>query len=58
MRATPIRTAALGAPAAGTTSSKAFSERECRLGSGGRMEARKLLGLMLAHAERLEKYGA
>ena len=38
--------------------SKAFSERECRLGSGGRMEARKLLGLMLANAGRLEKYGA
>jgi|LSQX01.1.fsa_nt_gb 2,3-bisphosphoglycerate-independent phosphoglycerate mutase len=38
--------------------SKAFSERDCRVGSGGRMEGRKLLGLMLAHAGRLEKYGA
>lgn len=38
--------------------SKIFSERECRTGAGGRIEAKKLLGLMLAHARRLEKYGA
>ena len=38
--------------------SKAFNERECRVGAGGRIEGRKLMGLMLAHAGRLEKYGA
>lgn len=35
-----------------------FSERECRIGAAGRMPGRKLLGLMLAHAQRLDKYGA
>lgn len=38
--------------------SKAFNERECRVGSGGRIKGRDLLGLMLAHGGRLEKYGA
>jgi 2,3-bisphosphoglycerate-independent phosphoglycerate mutase len=38
--------------------SNAFSERECRIGAGGRIEGKKLLGLMLAHAHRLEKFGA
>lgn len=38
--------------------SGSFGEGECATGSGGRIEARKLLGLMLAHARRLEKYGA
>ncbi len=35
-----------------------FTERECRVGAAGRMPGWKLLGLMLAHARRLEKYGA
>lgn len=38
--------------------SKSFDERECRIGAGGRIEAKKLLGLMLAHARRLDKFGA
>ena len=37
---------------------KTFSERECCIGAAGRMEGSKLLGLMLAHAQRLDKYGA
>jgi 2,3-bisphosphoglycerate-independent phosphoglycerate mutase len=45
-------------PYARSGSSKAFSESECRLGAGGRIPGRSLLGLMLAHAGRLEKYGA
>ncbi len=40
----------LSSPFVRSGDSAAFSERECRIGSGGRMEARKLLGLMLAHA--------
>ncbi|NLB84403.1 MAG: 2,3-bisphosphoglycerate-independent phosphoglycerate mutase, partial [Synergistaceae bacterium] len=35
-----------------------FSERECRVGAAGRMPGSKLLGLMLANAQRLDKYGA
>lgn len=38
--------------------SKSFDERECRIGASGRIEAKKLLGLMLAHARRLDKFGA
>ena len=38
--------------------SMSFGERECRIGAGGRIEAKKLLGLMLAHARRLDKFGA
>ncbi len=38
--------------------STSFDERECRVGAGGRIEGSKLLGLMLAHARRLEKFGA
>ncbi len=38
--------------------SNAFNEHECRIGAGGRFEGKKLLGLMLAHAHRLEKFGA
>jgi len=48
----------LFSPFARTGDSKAFSERECRVGASGRIEGKKLLGLMLAHAGRLEKYGA
>ncbi len=36
----------------------AFGERECARGILGNLEAKKLLGLMLAHAQRLTKYGA
>ncbi len=38
--------------------SKRFTERECRVGAGYRMAGSKLIGLMLAHARRLEKFGA
>jgi len=38
--------------------SKAFGERSCALGGLGIMPAQKLMGLMLAHASRLSKYGA
>lgn len=36
----------------------AFSERGCRAGDLGTFEARHLMGLMLAHAGRLGKFGA
>lgn len=36
----------------------AFSERECRTGDIGTIEARHLMSLMLAHAGRLAKFGA
>jgi len=35
-----------------------FSERECRLGSIGHIRAAELMPLMMAHAERLTKFGA
>ena len=38
--------------------SRAFSERECRTGELGQFEAIYLMPLALAHAERLEKFGA
>lgn len=38
--------------------SEVFSERACARGSLGIMPASKLMGLMLAHARRLAKYGA
>jgi 2,3-bisphosphoglycerate-independent phosphoglycerate mutase len=38
--------------------SKTFGERACAKGSLGIMPASKLMGLMLAHARRLSKYGA
>ncbi|MGI6784306.1 MAG: 2,3-bisphosphoglycerate-independent phosphoglycerate mutase [Aminivibrio sp.] len=38
--------------------SKAFGESECRVGAAGKIPGRNLVGLMLAHAGRLEKYGA
>lgn len=36
----------------------AYSERDCRLGDLGMLEARHLMSLMLAHARRLQKFGA
>ncbi|MFP4481369.1 MAG: 2,3-bisphosphoglycerate-independent phosphoglycerate mutase [Thermovirgaceae bacterium] len=41
-----------------TDDSEAFSERACARGSLGNIPAFKLMGLMLAHARRLAKYGA
>ncbi len=38
--------------------SRAFGENECRIGAAGRIPGRNLVGLMLAHGGRLEKYGA
>ncbi|MGI6252364.1 MAG: 2,3-bisphosphoglycerate-independent phosphoglycerate mutase [Aminivibrio sp.] len=38
--------------------SEGFGERECAAGAAGRIPGKDLLGLMLAHAGRLEKYGA
>jgi len=38
--------------------SPAFGERVCAHGGMGRMKGYKLMGLMLAHAERLAKFGA
>lgn len=38
--------------------SEGFGERECVAGAAGRIPGKDLLGLMLAHAGRLEKYGA
>lgn len=38
--------------------SKVFGERACARGSLGLMPASKLIGLMLAHARRLSKFGA
>ena len=38
--------------------STAFGETQCRLGGLGRFEAKHLMLLALAHAGRLEKYGA
>lgn len=35
-----------------------FGENECRLGTLGHIEGQKLMGLMLAHAGKLNKYGA
>ena len=35
-----------------------FAERECRYGSIGRIRAAELMPLMMAHAERLTKFGA
>ena len=37
---------------------KTFGENECRFGTIGHIDAYKLMGLMLAHAGRLNKYGA
>jgi 2,3-bisphosphoglycerate-independent phosphoglycerate mutase len=37
---------------------KAFGESECLLGGLGQIEARYLMPLALAHAGRLQKYGA
>jgi 2,3-bisphosphoglycerate-independent phosphoglycerate mutase len=36
----------------------AFGEAHCRLGGLGQFESKHLLALMLAHAGRLEKFGA
>ena len=38
--------------------STAFGESQCRLGGLGHFESKHLMALMLAHAGRLEKYGA
>lgn len=37
---------------------KTFGENECRFGTIGHISGYKLMGLMLAHAGRLNKYGA
>ena len=37
---------------------KTFGENECRFGTIGHISGHKLIGLMLAHAEKLNKYGA
>ena len=37
---------------------KRFTEQECRTGSIGRIRAAELMQLMMAHAERLAKFGA
>jgi 2,3-bisphosphoglycerate-independent phosphoglycerate mutase len=37
---------------------KTFGENECRFGAIGHISGYKLMGLMLAHAGRLNKYGA
>ena len=39
-------------------SAERFEERQCLRGHLGTFPARDLLGLLLAHAGRLEKYGA
>jgi 2,3-bisphosphoglycerate-independent phosphoglycerate mutase len=36
----------------------AFSERECRTGGIGRIRSAELMPIMMAHAERLAKFGA
>ncbi|MDO9507999.1 MAG: 2,3-bisphosphoglycerate-independent phosphoglycerate mutase [Thermovirgaceae bacterium] len=41
-----------------TDGSESFGERACARGSLGVMPAHKMMGLMLAHAGRLAKYGA
>lgn len=48
----------LSSPFVRSGDAKTFSERECRVGAAGRMPGSKLLGLMLANAQRLDKYGA
>ena len=42
----------------GRPTARAFSEALCRQGDLGTLEARHLMSLMLAHAGRLEKFGA
>ena len=37
---------------------QSFGESECILGGLGQFEAKHLMWLMMAHAGRLEKYGA
>ncbi|MCL2147021.1 MAG: 2,3-bisphosphoglycerate-independent phosphoglycerate mutase [Synergistaceae bacterium] len=37
---------------------KTFGENECRFGTIGHISGYKLIGLMLAHAEKLNKFGA
>ncbi len=46
------------ASAAARPTGAAFSERECRTGDIGTIEARHLMSLILAHAGRLAKFGA
>jgi 2,3-bisphosphoglycerate-independent phosphoglycerate mutase len=35
-----------------------FGESQCRLGGLGHFESKHLMALMLAHARRLDKFGA
>ena len=48
----------LASPFVRSDGSPSFGERSCARGSLGIMPAYKLMGLMLAHARRLSKYGA
>ena len=48
----------LASPLVRSDGSPSFGERSCARGSLGIMPAYKLMGLMLAHARRLSKYGA
>jgi 2,3-bisphosphoglycerate-independent phosphoglycerate mutase len=48
----------LASPLAFVDDARAFDERECLRGHLGTLPARDLMGLLLAHAGRLEKYGA
>lgn len=48
----------LASPYVRPCDAKSFGERECARGSLGIMPAHKLMGLMLAHALRLVKFGA
>ena len=48
----------LSAPFARRDAVKTFTEEACLHGGLGRFPAKDLMGLMLAHAERLDKFGA
>ena len=48
----------LAAESCRTDGATAFGESQCRLGGLGQFESKHLLALMLAHADRLEKFGA
>jgi 2,3-bisphosphoglycerate-independent phosphoglycerate mutase len=48
----------VASPIAFVDDARAFDERECLRGHLGTLPSRDLMGLLLAHAGRLDKYGA